>query len=55
MDRAYECESGVIFQGCMQKFCKGGQELRVFTKEGGAQLQAASGRALENNVKKLVW
>ena len=44
----------------MQKFCKGeeggrgGGELGIFKKRG-AQLQAASGGALEDNVKKLVW
>ena len=34
----------------MQKFCKGGCKLGVFKKEG-AHLQAASGGALEDNVK----
>ena len=33
----------------MPKFCKGGDELAVSKKEG-AQLQAVSGGALEDNV-----
>ena len=47
-------------QGCMRAVCrnfaKGGWagELGVFKKEG-AQLQVASGRALEDDVKNLVW
>ena len=36
-----------------RNFAKGG-ELGVLKKEG-AQLQAESGGALEDNVKKLVW
>ena len=37
----------------MQKFCKGGGELGVFKKGGSAQLQAASGGALEDNILKI--
>ena len=42
-------------QGCVQKFCKGGANLGYFKKRGGGGgggvlLQAASGRALEDNV-----
>ena len=37
-----------------RNFAKRGRELGVFKKDG-AQLQAASGGALEDNVKKLVW
>ena len=40
----------------MQKFCKGGEGANLeYLKKRGSQLQAASGGALENNVKKLVW
>ena len=34
----------------MQKFCKVGQTCGVFLKKEGAQLQAASKGALEDNV-----
>ena len=44
-----------IQQGCVQKFCKGRATLGYLKKRGGkAQLQAASGVALEDIVKKLV-
>ena len=39
----------------MQKFSKGKANLGYFKKRWGAQLQAVSGGALEDNVKKLVW
>ena len=32
-----------------------GGKLGIFKKKWGCALQAASGRALEDNVKKLVW
>ena len=44
---------GCLNSGCMQKFCKGeggGANLEYF-KKTGAQLQAVSGGALEDNVK----
>ena len=37
----------------MQKFFKEGAELGLFYKEGGVQLQAASGGALED--LKIIW
>ena len=40
----------------MQKFCmQRGDKLKRVGGGGGLQLQVASGGALEDNVKKLVW
>ena len=39
-------------QGCIHKFCRGGVNLG-YLKKRGAQLQAASGGALDDNVKKI--
>ena len=41
-------ENTAHMQGCMQKFCKGGQTCGILKRR--AQLQAASGGALEDNV-----
>ena len=43
---------GCLNSGCMQKFCKGeGGANLEYLKKTGAQLQAVSGGALEDNVK----
>ena len=52
-DHSSSLPNAVHRQDCMQTFCKGGRTWG--NKKRGAQLQAASGGALEDYVKKIVW